>query len=76
MAKNRFVVDLGGVELSEKSVQQIEASVQKAALNALADIDFLGDLVARFPRDWQGIWINRGDGLNINDKEILEFAGR
>ena len=76
MAKNRFVVDLGGVELSEKSIQQIESSIQKAALNALADVDFSGDLVARFPRLWLGIWLDRRDGLQIDDKEITQFAVR
>lgn len=76
MAKNRFVVDLGGVELSEKSIQQIESSIQKAALNALADVDFSGDLIARFPRQWLGIWLDKRDGLQIDDKEIAKFAVR
>lgn len=74
--KKRFVVDLGSVEVDQKSVERIEAQIQKAALGALAEIDLRGDLVARFPREWLGIWIDIRRDLEINDKEIVQFAGR
>lgn len=76
MAKKRFIVDLGNVELSEKAIQRVEASVQKAALGELADIDYRGDLVARFPREWLGLWIDISKDIQIDDKQFIEFAGR
>jgi hypothetical protein len=76
MAKKRFIVDLGNVELSEKAIQHVESSIQKAALVALAELDYRGDLVARFPREWLGIWIDIGKDLPFKDKEFIEFAGR
>lgn len=76
MAKKRFVVDLGNVELSEKAIQHVEAAVQKAALSALAEFDYRGDLVARFPREWLGLWIDIAKEGPFNDKEFIEFAGR
>ena len=74
-SKNRFIVDLGRVKLTDKARQRVEASIQKAAVAALADIDFRGDLITRFPREWLGIWIDVGKGLPINDKEIIKFSG-
>jgi hypothetical protein len=76
MAKKRFIVDLGTVELSEKGIQHVEASIQKAALAALAEVDFRGDLHARFPREWLGIWIDIVKDIQFNDKEFVQFAGR
>ncbi len=76
MSRNRFIVDLGKVELSDAQVRQIEASVQKAALGALATIDFRGDLVARFPKEWIGIWIDIGHDVGFEDKLHSEFAPR
>lgn len=75
MAK-RFVVDLGNVELAPKDLEAIEASIQQAALSALATVDFRGDLIARFPREWLGIWIDLGKGLPIDDGAIAKFAPR
>jgi hypothetical protein len=74
--RKRFVVDLGQVELSERGVQMVEAQIQKAALSALAEVDFRGDLVARFPREWLGIWIDIARDIPIADEDILKFAGR
>lgn len=76
MAKKRFVVDLGNIELSEKAIQRVESSIQRAALAALADLDYRGDLIARFPREWLGIWIDVGKELPFNDKDFIEFSGR
>ena len=74
--KKRFVVDLGNVEMSNQAVEQVEASIQKAALSALAETDFRGDLVARFPREWLGLWIDIAKDIRIDDKAFQEFAGR
>ena len=74
--KNRFVVDLGQVDLNERQQQAVEVAVQKAALGALADLDFRGDIFARFPREWLGIWIDIGKEIPFNDAEIQKFAGR
>lgn len=74
--KKRFVVDLGNVEMSERALEQVEASIQKAALSSLAEIDFNGDLVARFPREWLGLWIDIAKDIQIIDKAHQEFAGR
>lgn len=74
--KNRFVVDLGNVEISERQQQEIEVAIQQAALGAVAKLDYRGDLIARFPREWLGIWINPGDNLPIDDLEIRKLAGR
>jgi hypothetical protein len=57
----KFLVDLGDVRIDKRSVGQVEAAIQKAALSALADIDFQGDLRVRFPKEWLGIWINPGE---------------
>jgi len=74
--KKRFVVDLGALEISDRDVEQVETAIQKAALSALAEVDFNGDLVARFPREWLGLWIDIAKNIQINDKEFREFAGR
>lgn len=74
--KKRFVVDLGTVEMSDKTVRQVEATIQRAALGALAEVDFNGDLIARFPHEWLGLWIDIGRDLRIDDKAFQEFAGR
>ena len=76
MAKKRFVVDLGSVELSEKAIQHVEATIQKAALAALADLDYRGDLYTRFPKEWLGIWLDIAKEIPFNDKEFIQFAGR
>jgi hypothetical protein len=78
--KKRFVVDLGSVDMDERTIQGVEASIQKAALNAVAELDMRGDLIARFPREWLGIWIDiQREGLPQADqfeKEFIAFAGR
>jgi len=75
MAKKRFVVDLGNVELSEKAIQQVESSIQKAALTKPPILDRHDDLVARFPREWLSIWINVGKKITLNNKVFIAFAG-
>lgn len=74
--RKRFVVDLGKVELSEKAIQHVEAQVQKAALAALAEVDYRGDLVAHFPKEWLGLWINIAKEIQIPQEEFIAFAGR
>ena len=75
MAK-RFVVDLGNLAMSDRAAEQVEAAIQKAALGILAEIDLKGDLIARFPREWWGLWIDIGKDLKFDDKAFREFAGR
>ena len=73
---NRFVVHLGELKLRDRQERRFEEAIQTAVLGELARIDFQGDLVARFPREWLGIWIDvRGD-LGIEDKLAVEFAPR
>jgi hypothetical protein len=74
--KKRFVVDLGNIEMDQTSVELMESEIQRAALGALAKIDLRGDLITRFPPNWRGIWIDIGRDLPIDDKQIVEFAGR
>ena len=74
--RKRFVVDLGNVELSEKAIQNVESQIQKAALTAIAEVDYRGDLVAHFPKEWLGIWINVAKDLQVPQEEFIAFAGR
>ena len=78
--KKRFVVDLGNVDMDERTIQNVKSSIQKAALGAVAELDLRGDLIARFPREWLGIWIDiQRDGLpqfDEREKEFVGFAGR
>jgi hypothetical protein len=41
---NRFVVDLGQIELPAAAAQQLETDIRRAALAAVAGLDFKGDL--------------------------------
>lgn len=41
---NRFVVNLGGVQLPEGAAEALERDIRKAALAAVATLDFKGDL--------------------------------
>lgn len=41
---NRFVVNLGGVQLPEDAADQLERGIRKAVLAAVATLDFKGDL--------------------------------
>lgn len=41
---NRFVVNLGGLQLPEETARQLELDIRKAALAAVATLDFKGDL--------------------------------
>lgn len=65
--QNRFIIDLGTVKLSAKNAQIMQSAIQRAALSTLAELDFKGDIVARFPREWLGLWIDISKNLAIKD---------
>lgn len=71
---NRFVVHLGELKLRDKQEKRFESAIQAAVLDTLARIDFEGDFVARFPKEWLGIWIDVRDRLEIDDKLIGGFV--
>jgi hypothetical protein len=73
---NRFVVHLGELKLRDRQERRFEEAIQSAVLTELARIDFQGDFVARFPREWLGIWIDVQGGLRFDDKLAQEFAPR
>lgn len=56
-----FTVDLGGLELPETTGRAIERNIRRGVLNALAEIDFDGDLVYKLPPDIYGIVIRPRD---------------
>lgn len=76
MSRKRFVVDLGRIKMSENAIKHVETEVQKAALAALAEVDHRGDLIARFPNRWLGLWIDNADDRDLPEKEVIAFAGR
>lgn len=73
---NRFVVHLGEIKLRDRQERRFEEAIQAAVLTELARIDFQGDFVARFPKEWLGIWIDVRADLGIEDKLAIEFARR
>jgi hypothetical protein len=54
---NVFKVDLGSTALPDKVADRLNAAVQRAALDFLADLDLSEDIRVRFPPEWYGIWI-------------------
>lgn len=73
----RFVVDFGEIEMTKQTRQHIEKKIQSAALSALGEIDFQGDFVARFPRDWFGgiiVLDDQSNQIESMSKKIKEFA--
>lgn len=73
----RFVVDLGGVEMSEATQAELSTSIQKMVLNQVADLRVDKPLGFRFPREWWGIILHPDlDHLRGLEKQISDFAGR
>lgn len=60
--RHQFTVVIDGVDLDEEVLQRINASVQKAAVIALADLELQGDFRVHFPTfprpDWWGLWLD------------------
>lgn len=60
--RHQFTVVIDGVDLNEEVLQRINASVQKAAVTALADLELQGDFRVHFPRfprpEWWGLWLD------------------
>ena len=54
---SKFVVDFGDVTLSEEVAAHVNRSIQRAALHAVAGLDFRGDqqVTFHFPKEWLGI---------------------
>jgi hypothetical protein len=55
---NRFVVDLGSVQVPDDVAREIEAQIRKATLEALAGIDLKGDL--QMSSDLRNLGATRG----------------
>ncbi len=73
--KNRFVVDMSDVKMSDKAGQEIQARIQKTALDSIVNLPVSDNLAIRFPRDWWGIIINPDfDRLGGLDKELGQIA--
>ena len=69
--KNRFVVDMSDVEMSDKAAAEIQGSIQKSVLESLVDLRVSDNLAIRFPREWWGIILSPElDRLKGLDKEI------
>jgi hypothetical protein len=72
----RFVVDLGGIEMSEKAEAQLADDIQRAVLSQIAKADIKIPVAIKFPREWYGIILRPDfDGLPGLEKEIGRFIG-
>jgi hypothetical protein len=62
MSGNRFVVDLGKLELDKNATARIERAIQDVVLRELNDLRGLQRPIVNrgihFPKEWLGIWIN------------------
>ena len=47
--KNDFVVDLGGLEIDDRTRAALASDIQRVVLSHLVDIDFRGDYGVRLP---------------------------
>ncbi len=71
--RNRFVVDMSDVKMSDKAAAEIQGSIQKTVLESLVNLRVSDNLAIRFPREWWGIILNpEFDRLGRLDKEINE----
>jgi hypothetical protein len=70
MAGNRFVVDLGKMDLDDAARTRIERSIQDVVLREINERRLAGRPVlnvgVHFPKEWYGIWINPIDLPGIN----------
>jgi len=73
----KFIVDFGDIEMSREVRNGIEKEIQSAVLSAVAEMDFEGDLVARFPiGKWGGIILRREFVSRLDQRtEAIERAG-
>lgn len=55
-----FRVAFEGVPLSREQTARINQAVQRAVLAELAGLKLATGFRTRFPREWLGIWIDRG----------------
>ena len=56
---NKFVVDLGDVQLPDKVADRIEEAIRGAALGVLAGVDLGGgDIGIKLPPDLRGIYLD------------------
>ena len=67
---NRFVVDLGDAKIPEAFRAHVNRTIQKAALQALADLDLNRDLDIhlRFPPELWGLVIRLPDNIRFNPR--------
>ncbi len=73
--KNRFVVDMSDVKMSDKAGREIQARIQKSVLDSIVDLQVSDNLAIRFPREWWGIILNPEiDRLGGLDKELGQIA--
>ena len=65
---NRFVVDLGSVQLPDDVAREIEGQIRKATLEALAGIDLKGDL--QMSSDLRELGATRGIRLALAKTQL------
>lgn len=53
-----FVIRFEGLSIPEKQARKINARLQSAFLEEVAQLDLADNLVFRFPKEWYGIWID------------------
>ena len=74
--KNRFVVDMSDVKMSDKAAAEIQGRIQKTVLDSIVDLRVSDNIAVYFPREWWGIILNpeldRVGGIN---KDIGERLG-
>ena len=67
-AANRFVVDLGGLQIPDDLARQIEAQIRKVTLNTVAGLDFQGDL--QVSNDLRALGATRGIRLALSKTQL------
>ena len=53
-----FVIRLEGLSIPDKQARRINARLQSAFLEEVAQLDLADNFVFRFPKEWYGIWID------------------
>lgn len=62
---NRFVANVGGVQLPAEAADQLERDIRKAVLSAVATLDFKGDLRLEAPSRLEGLIADLGTTRGI-----------
>jgi hypothetical protein len=57
-ATTEFVIRLDGLSIPDKQARRINARLQAAFLEEVAQLDLADNLVFRFPKEWYGIWVD------------------